>query len=178
MTASRCLLAAFSCAMVLALNIPGNAAATQSQAVRPASTLTRPLSQTAPPRGHRLSAREAKRISAHSEKLQGELTKHGRVRSQAFVNGPRTWQVSYYAGRKEIAQVVVDERKRSPVEVWTGPQVEWQMARGLSGAFGRKVNAPYVWIPLMVAFVVPFFDWRRPCRLLHLDLLVLLAFSL
>ena len=30
----------------------------------------------------------------------------------------------------------------------------------------------------MVAFLVPFVDWRRPLRLLHLDLLVLLAFSL
>ena len=30
----------------------------------------------------------------------------------------------------------------------------------------------------MFAFFVPFFDWRRPFRLLHLDLLVLLAFSL
>ena len=51
------------------------------------------------------------------------------------------------------------------------------MARGLPGAFGRKVNSPAVWIPLMLAFFVPFFDWRRPFRLLHLDLLVLLAFS-
>jgi hypothetical protein len=52
------------------------------------------------------------------------------------------------------------------------------MARGLPGAFGRKVNAPYVWIPLMFAFVLPFLDRRRPFRLLHLDLLVLLSFSI
>ncbi len=30
----------------------------------------------------------------------------------------------------------------------------------------------------MLAFFVPFFDWRRPFRMLHLDLLVLLGFSL
>jgi hypothetical protein len=145
--------------------------------VRPAGTLTRPLSQSRPPRGHRLSARQATRIAARSGKLQAELAKHERVRSVASVSGPRTWQVSYYVGRKEVAQVVIDERKPAATEVWTGPQVEWQMARGLPGAFGRKVNAPYVWIPLMIAFVVPFFDWRRPLRLLHLDLAVLLAFS-
>ena len=52
------------------------------------------------------------------------------------------------------------------------------MARGLEGAFGRRVNSPWVWIPLMVAFFVAFFDPRRPLRLLHLDLLVLLSFSL
>jgi Glycosyltransferase family 87 len=86
--------------------------------------------------------------------------------------------VSYYDGEDEIAQVVVDEREKKAIEVWTGPQVSWEMARGLPGAFGRKINAPYVWIPLMVAFLVPFVDWRRPLRLLHLDLLVLLSFSL
>ena len=48
------------------------------------------------------------------------------------------------------------------------------MARGYEGAFGRKLNAPYVWIPLCL-LVAPFFDLRRPFRLLHLDLLVMLA---
>src|SRR5207237_3971829 len=67
---------------------------------------------------------------------------------------------------------------RRPVEVWTGVQAAWQMARGLPGAFGRKVNSPLVWIPLMLAFFLPFFDCRRPFRLFHLDLLVLLSFSL
>ena len=49
------------------------------------------------------------------------------------------------------------------------------MARGYAGAFGRKLNAPYVWIPLCLLFLAPFVDLRRPFRLLHLDLLVLLA---
>ncbi len=46
------------------------------------------------------------------------------------------------------------------------------MARGYRGAFGRKLNAPYVWIPLCLLFLAPFIDPRRPFRLLHLDLLV------
>jgi hypothetical protein len=167
-----------ACTTSLVLLTPGATLAASSQAVQPLTTLTRPFSESQPPRGHVLSARQAKRIAARSEKLQKELAKHERVYSRAFIMGPGRWQVSYYSGRTEIAQVVVDERKRSAVETWTGPQVAWQMARGLPGAFGRKVNAPYVWIPLMVAFVAPFFDWRRPCRLLHLDLLMLLAFSL
>ena len=49
------------------------------------------------------------------------------------------------------------------------------MARGYQGAFGRKLNAPYVWLPLCALFLLPFIDFRRPFRLLHLDLLVLLA---
>ena len=51
------------------------------------------------------------------------------------------------------------------------------MARGYEGAFGRKLNAPYVWLPLCVLFLAPFVDLRRPFRLLHLDLLVLLGFG-
>jgi hypothetical protein len=159
------------------LVLPASALGEQSQAVHPTEALTRPRSQTRPPSQHTLSAREATRIAAVSPKLRRELAKHERYRSEAFAKGPRRWQVSYYANGEEVAQVTVDERSRRATEVWTGPQVAWEMARGLPGAFGRKVNAPYVWIPLMAAFIVPFIDWRRPLRLLHLDLAVLLAFS-
>ena len=61
------------------------------------------------------------------------------------------------------------------LEAWTDYQVPWSMARGYPGAFGRIVNAPWVWIPLALLFVAPFL--RRPWRMLHLDLLVLSAFS-
>jgi hypothetical protein len=154
------------------------ARADQSQAVRPSESLTRPYSQTRPPPDHSLSARQAFAIAERSQKLQSELARHARYRRQAFTQGARRWRLSYFAGGNEVAQVVIDERSRRAVEVWTGPQVAWEMARGLEGAFGRKVNAPYVWIPLMLAFVFPFVDWRRPFRLLHFDLLALLAFSL
>ena len=49
------------------------------------------------------------------------------------------------------------------------------MARGYDGAFGRKLNAPYIWIPLCLIFVAGLLDWRRPFRVAHLDLLVLVA---
>jgi hypothetical protein len=63
------------------------------------------------------------------------------------------------------------------LEQWTGFQVIWTMARGYPGAFGRHVNALYIWLPLCLLFVLPFIDPRRPLSLLHLDLLVLLSFS-
>jgi hypothetical protein len=150
------------------------APAADSQAVTP----TPPASQTTPPPDHFLNAVQVTRIASRSPKLQRELVKHDRTEHQAFAKGPGRWQVSWYDDGKEIGQVIVDERTRRPVEVWTGPQAAWQMARGLPGAFGRKVNSPAVWIPLMALFFLPFFDWRRPFRLFHLDLLVLLAFSL
>jgi hypothetical protein len=146
--------------------------------VRPQNQLVRPASQTKPPADHELSARQAIAVAERSGKLRDEVAKHRRHRREAFTTGPERWQISYYEGREEFAQAIVDERFSEPTEVWTGPQVAWQMARGLPGAFGRKINAPYIWIPLMVLFVLPFFDWRRPFRLLHLDLLVLVSFSL
>ena len=33
----------------------------------------------------------------------------------------------------------------------------------------------YIWLPLCALFLFPFFDPRRPFRILHLDLLVLVA---
>jgi hypothetical protein len=51
------------------------------------------------------------------------------------------------------------------------------MARGYQGAFGRHAGALYIWLPLCVLFMLAFVDWRRPLALLHLDLLVLLSFS-
>ena len=69
----------------------------------------------------------------------------------------------------------MDDRSGAVLEQWDGDQVAWRMARGYAGAFGRKLNAPYVWIPLCLLFLLPFVDFRRPFRLLHLDLLVLLG---
>ena len=76
---------------------------------------------------------------------------------------------------EEIAQVVIDDSSGRVLETWTGPQVDWRMARGIPGQFGRAVNAPWVWIGLCLLFVAPFV--RPPLRMLHLDLAVLLAFS-
>jgi hypothetical protein len=168
---------------------PASAPAENNQALLPPSEqLTKPPSQTKPPPGYRLSARQAIQIAAASQRLRDKLDpKYTGLRPSPFLKGTDRWQVSFYAiepdgehkgEQAEVAQVVVDDRTGKVDEVWTGPQVRWWMARGLAGSFGRKVNAPYVWIPLMFAFIVPFLDFRRPFRLLHLDLLALLAFSL
>jgi hypothetical protein len=138
-----------------------------------AQELEVPTSQTKPPPGFTRSAREVKRIAARAETVRAERG----LTANAYTRGPGRWQVSFFRGRDEIVQVHVDDRSGRIVEQWTGDQVAWRMARGYPGAFGRKLNAPYVWIPLCVLFVVPFFDLRRPFRLLHLDLIVLLSFG-
>jgi hypothetical protein len=85
------------------------------------------------------------------------------------------WEVGFYRDDEELVQVVVDDQSGEVEESWTGSQVAWRMARGYSGAFGRKLNAPYVWLPLCAIFVLGLLDWRRPFRIAHLDLLVIVA---
>ena len=76
-----------------------------------------------------------------------------------------------------MALVIVDPVTGLVRESWTGYQVAWKMARGYSGAFGHKLDAPYVFLPLCALFLVGLVDWRRRWRIANLDLLVLLAFG-
>ena len=85
------------------------------------------------------------------------------------------WEVGFFTGGNEIVQVVIDPNEGNILESWTGYQVAWRMARGYPGAFGRTINAPYVWLPLCAIFVLGLLDWRRPFRLAHLDLFVIVA---
>jgi hypothetical protein len=98
----------------------------------------------------------------------------------AYLKLPLNWQVSYFSrgGKKEIGQVIIADSSGQVLEQWTGFQVAWTMARGYPGAFGRHVNSLYVWLPLCVLFFLPFCNFRKPFSLLHLDLLVLLSFSI
>lgn len=90
-------------------------------------------------------------------------------------DGDRDWEVGFFADDDQLVQVVVDDESGEVEESWTGHQVAWRMARGYPGAFGRTLNAPYVWLPLCAIFVLGLLDWRRPFRLAHLDLLVIVA---
>jgi len=87
------------------------------------------------------------------------------------------WEVAYFIPDKQVAQVVVDAETGEVTEEWTGYQVAWKMARGYSGAFGHRLNAPYVFLPLCAVFLLGLVDWRRRWRVANLDLLVLLGFG-
>jgi hypothetical protein len=136
----------------------------------------RPPSETTPPRFFQHSAREVERIAARAEKVR-EALEDAPLDPTAYTKGIGRWQVSFFRDRREVVQVQLDDRSGAILEQWSGDQVAWTMARGYPGAFGRKLNAPYVWLPLCVLFLAPFIDVRRPLRLLHLDLLVLLGFG-
>jgi hypothetical protein len=95
--------------------------------------------------------------------------------SAGRADGDRDWEVGFFSAGDQLVQVVVDDDSGKIEESWTGYQVAWKMARGYEGAFGRTLNAPYVWLPLCAIFVAGLLDWRRPLRVAHLDLLVLVA---
>jgi hypothetical protein len=132
-------------------------------------------------KGYRLARSQVERIASQPANIRDELRRHPRLQAYEYTKGPGQWQVSWFtrgATQKEMAQVYVDDATGRVTQAWTGFQVAWTMARGYPGAFGRRVNALYVWIPMCVIFIAPFVSLRRRLTLLHLDLLVLLGFSI
>lgn len=123
-----------------------------------------------------VSARAAERIADRDSKVIEAKDEHGALAPSTERQPDGAWRVSYFAEADEVAQVVV-ERDGAVRESWTGDQAAWRMARGYAGQFGHALNAPYVWLPLCAIFVLGLLDWRRPLRLAHLDLVVLLAFG-
>ncbi|MGB0097450.1 MAG: hypothetical protein WBP81_33535 [Solirubrobacteraceae bacterium] len=149
-----------------------------------ASTPVLVTSHSKPPLGYRLTAAEVEKIAAASLTVRAELHRHPTLVPYEYTKGPGRWQVSWFTSRgdqRELAQVYVDDATAKVTEAWTGFQVAWTMARGYSGAFGRRVNAWWVWLPLCALFLAPFIPWRRRhggWSLWHLDLLMLLGFSI
>jgi hypothetical protein len=133
-----------------------------------------------PPAGRRLSPDDVLEIAGRLPRMRRVRADYPGSYDGAYLKGPLHWQVSFFSkqGAKEIGQVIVDDASGRVLEQWTGFQVAWSMARGYPGAFGRHVNALYIWLPLCLLFVLPFIDPRRPFSLLHLDLLVLLSWSI
>ncbi len=129
--------------------------------------------------GRRLSSEEVLRIAEALPLVRRVRAANPGAYGGAYLKGPLRWQVSFFSPHdaREIVQVYIADSSGRVLEQWTGFQIAWTMARGYPGAFGRHVNALYIWLPLCLLFLLPFIDWRRPFSLLHLDLLVLLSFS-
>ncbi len=152
--------------------------ATATNDANPEAPVPVPLSAV-PPAGRRLSAKQVMAIAERLPKMKQVRREHPGSYGGAYLKGRFRWQVSFFSkpGAKEIGQVIIDDLSGRVLEQWTGFQVAWTMARGYPGAFGRHVNSLYVWLPLCVLFLLPFWNYRRPLSLLNLDLLVLLSFS-
>jgi hypothetical protein len=134
------------------------------------------LTLTGVAKASELSETEAVRAADRDAKVADQRAKNGGLtHSASMVEG--VWEVAYFAGGEQVALVLVDPQSGTVRESWTGHQVLWKMARGYEGAFGHKLNAPYVFLPLCALFLIGLVDWRRPWRIATLDLLVLLGFG-
>jgi hypothetical protein len=140
------------------------------------------------PAGYRLTGNQVLADAEGSAYVQGQLKKMTSLHLVPYVytRGNGVWQVSWFTPpstkqngptQLEEIQVYVVDQTGAVSQVWTGYQVAWTMARGYPGAFGRVVNHLWIWLPLCALFLAPFIPWRRRPTLLHLDLLVLLGFS-
>jgi hypothetical protein len=138
-------------------------------------TPTLPAAHAAEPRP--IDSKRAIAIANRDPNVLRERAEHPALGPSAhLVEGK--WEVGYFEAGRELVLVVVDPRGGEVTESWTGYQVAWKMARGYSGAFGHKLDAPYVFLPLCALFLLGLIDWRRPLRLANLDLLVLLGFGI
>src|SRR5262249_35616139 len=100
----------------------------------------------------RLAPEEAFRLARESPKIASWLDRSSHVNHSVVIDDAQQhWTVHFYgfnpgkSTRDEIAQAVVDDATGKVTEAWTGPQVAWKMARGYDGAFGRRINDPWVW---------------------------------
>ncbi|MGN6664473.1 MAG: hypothetical protein ACTHK6_09775 [Solirubrobacterales bacterium] len=119
---------------------------------------------------------EAIAAADRDSKVREERREHPGLAPSALIDEGH-WEVAYFAAGNELAVVLVDRHSGEVLESWTGYQVNWKMARGYSGAFGHKLNAPYVFLPLCAIFLIGLVDWRRLWRVANLDLLALLGFG-
>jgi hypothetical protein len=139
------------------------------------------------PSGFHLTGAQVLATAKKNSVYIAEMKKHPHLVPYVYTRGLGVWQVSLFtppagtpfgtAHQIEMLQLYVADATDQVTQVWTGYQVAWTMARGYPGAFGRKINALYIWIPLCVVFLLPFIPWRRRPTLWHLDLLMMLGFS-
>jgi hypothetical protein len=129
------------------------------------------------PAGYRVDASTAIN-RANANPTIASLRRHVGALSAVPTATTDHWEVAYTHSGKPVGLAFVDPRTGGVTQAWTGAQVVWPMARGYSGQFGHILNAPYVWIPLALLFFFGLFDWRRPGRIAHLDLLFLLSFGI
>ena len=163
-------------AIVAALALAPRAAANAASVEVPAPPLRyglvpRPLVTSA------AAIQIAQQVPAVSREIARHPGSHPQVRLM-IDHGVVAWEVGGFDHHgAQFADVFVNGTSGRVMEAWTGPQLSWPDARGDPGGFGRVASPFYVWLLLCLLFVAPFFDWRRPLRLLHLDLAMLLAFS-
>ncbi|HEU0024943.1 MAG TPA: glycosyltransferase family 87 protein [Thermoleophilaceae bacterium] len=164
---------------VVAMGAPA-AAHAQVSPLEPPSQV--PESLDKPPPGFRVTAREAVRTADRLPAVHEARRENPGLRPHVdiplYLGDARRYSISYVDSDWETqADIHVSGLTGEVVEQWTGPQARMLLGRGYKPSVGRALDSPYIWLPLALLFVAPFVDPRRPFRLLHLDLIVLLGFG-
>ena len=178
----RCVFAVLAALSAVMFAIPGGAMAKPQDSLVPMSiTLETP---DITPGAFKLSGLDALRIAERLPAVERLRAEHGRALKRYlgiptyYTKRPIRYQVNYRVGDDVLLDLHIDGRTGEVFEQWTGPQADFPLTRGYSPHPGKALNLWYVWLPLVLLFLAPFVDPRRPFRLLHLDLLVLLSFGI
>lgn len=134
------------------------------------------LLASAAPSSAALTLRQATARASRLAVAKAELRAHPHAYVSVNGSARHGWEIDYYAGETEIL-VVIFNPAGSLFGAYTGYKIAWPIARGYPGAFGGDLDALSIWLPLSLLFVAPFFDWRRPLRIVNVDLLALSVFS-
>lgn len=145
-------------------------------ALRVVLLLTGLLLLAAPPARAAVSEEQALRIAIAVPSVGREMSKFSPVQANAQLQDG-LWVVQFGDKDNEAhAEVHVDSLTGKVDKVYIGQKAQFPLSRGQDSGFAsRKINALWAWLPLALIFVGAFFDWRRPWRLLHLDLLAIVA---
>jgi hypothetical protein len=155
-----------------ALAAPAHAASS----VGPSRTVW-PLPNVPPPT-YKITSIEAERIALASPVGRKIRAEYPGIPEHVYVagihNGVGYWVVEFDGKKIPLGEIEVNGVTGAVEYGYTG----WQAANSLTrGHMARLADSWWVWLPLCILFVAPFFDPRRPFRLLHLDLAMLLAFG-
>ena len=181
-----CAAAIVATALLLVAAVSASAQSTTESEAEVGAAIGGPLTEVSgdlpeTPADYEVSAEDALRVADRNPKIlerKDELTSSDRLTAQIKSESVRIWEVGYYLNDEKVNLVIVDGESGIVTDSWTGPAVDWPMARGKPGQFGHILNAPWVWIPLALIFVAGLWDFRRWRKWVHLDLLVLLSFGI
>jgi hypothetical protein len=160
-------------ALVLLATAP--AALAQTAGYEAGDDTLRPVSPALPVPGRRMAPLRVIAAARTVPRIARVLHRHRGFRVDLYTRGRDQWQVAFRDHGDEIAQVHLDDASGKVTEAWTGIQVDWPMARGYEGAFGRRAAGLPIWLAGLVLFLAPFL--RPPWRRLHLDLAVIASLS-
>lgn len=144
--------------------------------VSPSKTVW-PIPNVPPPK-YKITSVEAQRIAVASPVGRRLRAKYPGIPARVYVkgihNGIGYWEVDFEGRKIALGEVDVNGVTGQVVKSYTGWQASNSQTRG---HLARMADSWWVWLPLCVMFLAPFFDPRRPFRLLHLDLVMLLGFG-